>query len=401
MKGEQPPRPIGEAYPAGLLETLLEESTSLDSGGGHGCGLAGGFTQEEMRSLAPAQREQLLKELRELLKSLPRSLYEELRKHYLGEVPPAPERQASIGLGTAGFTEADDQTVTYYMDAARAYGIIIAPREACAMDIAEIESGKREWMPGDDARRLDVSRSGGKILPPLVRKPRRIKIPVPAVRDTTPALMLYKDASGSMPDPCTEECFGTIGGAILINSYRAAGAPVGVVLFDSASRPAYTDAREENLIRQLCSYMGGGTHVDLERLQEDLSAMGDHVPSFSRGITQEEAKNNPMLKRYLQKEGRISRAALQKDMPVDYVIITDGGIANLDDFAAYMKENKERFRPSIIHTGGFGLELQGYDGNTSGVYQGIAVYRAHAPQDIITFSKEVAKTNLLRRRARQ
>lgn len=325
--------------------------------------------------------------VKQMIKHLPKQTYDEIRKHYLGKDPSENKGGGSgIGTGTADITEADDTTVRYYRDAAKGYGIYVRPKRSRTIGKTKIEFGKKDFKPQDGAMGIDVRFAGGRVLPGLAKVPRHERIPYPANKDVVPNLVIYKDVSGSMPNPKHEKCYSTIAGAIYALSYRRSGAGVGVVLFDSDSAGVVTSLDENILLRELCSYRGGGTAVDMDRLKEDLEKAGKELPRSD--ITPEEARDNPLFRQYLRKEAKLKMHTAEG--MTDFVIITDGGIANIGELIGFFGENPE-YRPTIIHTGDFSLELPGYDGKTNGVYGGVTVKKAATKDDIIALAREGVK----------
>ncbi len=368
---------------------LVDESPPLQCG-------SGGMMIPEIVVDLPADKQQEVREaLRALIRHIPKKLYHELERHFFPREESA-RRTQSLGIGTS-FTEetiADAQTVEYYREAAKQYGIYIRPRRGVALSTTDIVFGKREFQAGRGTRGLDIRYSGGKILPGLTTMERMEKIIYPANREITPNLLLYKDASGTMPKPMESTCPGTIAGAILVLSYRRSGAAVGIALFDSETTEVMYSLNENELLAKLCGYKGGGTAVDIEKLKKDLAEQEkSFLPPLN--LSQRELREHPLMRKYLIKEARVSTRGLQVKQFTDFVIITDGGIANLDELTAFFRENQVQYRPTIIHTGDFSLDIPGYDQATAGTYGGITVYKANTREEIIAMTKKAARKNLL------
>lgn len=353
------------------------------------------ITPKDIQNLPPELKAQIDEELRKLLKALPKQLYEEIKKHFTGDDPAQKSQKGTgIGSGHQDVSLADKQTIDYYKEAIRAFGLYIRPKRTLSLSTVNIPSGKEDFKPSDSAVGIDLRFSGGKILPGLTKRVKQEKIPFPATKEVIPGLILYKDASGSMTNPCHAKCYGTIAGGMFLASYLKSRAPVGVVLFDDQSSEIFYSLKEDELLARLCGYKGGGTAIDMDRLKEDLEAKKEMLP-MDKELDPEELKRNPFFRKYLQKSARITGLdRLKKGRVTDFVIITDGGIANIEELVSFFHENPE-YRPTILHTGGFGISIPGYDNKTSGTYEGITIHKANEKEDLIEITKKTIKKNLL------
>ena len=353
-------------------------------------------TPNDVKSLPVDAKEKIKEELGKLIKHLSKRTYLQIKKHFFGEEENKREVLKGIGNGELDEKLADKETVDYYRDAAKEYGIYIRPKRQYSISAVEIPFGKKEWQPNDSGIGIDVVFSGGKILPGLTKSMRKEKIPYPATREVIPRLVLYKDSSGSMPDPRVLKDYATIAGAIILMSYLRSGAEVSVALFDSETGELFTSRDEYELLAKLCGYKGGGTSIDMKRLKEDLKRKLKYPPLDLR-LNEDEIKKNPFFRKYLKKNAKINfEKIIKKEHITDLYIITDGGIANIDEVIKFLQENSKTYRPTIIHTGGFPLNIPEYDSKkTNGVYEGITILRAETREDIIKLTKKSVMKNLL------
>jgi len=374
---------------ANALKPLLELH---DPDTGCKCGSGRMVCPEDVKALPQDLKGKVEDAIRQLSKHLPKDLYEEVKKHYLGEEEERKTHGKGIGAESEEPQAAELKTIEYYKDCIRAFGYYVKPKRSRGVSTVTIPFGKKDFRPGDNPLKLDLRFSGGKILPGLTKTTLTEKIPYPASTEVMPRLLLEKDVSGSMPDPRQEKCHGTIAAGIIAKSYLESGSEVGVVLFDSSSTEIVYGKNQDELLKLLCSYKGGGTSIDMEKLREDLKARSEHMPLDAR-LDINSLKNNPFFRKYLRKEAKIQLRGTGKQ-PTDLVIITDGGIANIEEMLDFCTQNPN-YRPTIIHTGGFNLDIPGYDQQTSGVYEGITVLKAESPEDIIEMAKKTTRQKLL------
>jgi len=379
------------------IEPLIDAQTraicillGLATGGGSAI-----IKPNDVQGLPPDMKTKIDEEMRKILKALPKQLYDEIKKHFTGKEQKAdPSKGKGIGTGKVDISLADQKTVDYYKEAIRAFGLYIRPKRTLSISTVNIPAGKDDFKPSDSTVGIDMRFSGGKILPGLTKRTRQEKIPFPATKEVIPGLILYKDASGSMMDPRQAKCYGTIAGGMFATSYLKSRAPVGVVLFDSESSEVFYSMKEDELLARICGYKGGGTTIDMDQLKKDLESKPEFMP-LDKDIDPEEIKRNPFFRKYLQKNARITGLdRLKKGHLTDFVIITDGGISNIDELIYFFNENPE-YRPTILHTSGFKMQIPGYDGKTSGVYEGITVLKADTREDIVEITKKTLKKNLL------
>lgn len=361
------------------------------------------LTKEDFENLPSDVRQKLEEEMKKLIKNLPKELYDKLKEHYLGKNK-VDKHGMGIGLGTTDTEEAEKGNIEDYMNAAKVYGYYIRPKRILGVSSVKINFGRKDFKPSDNPLGIDMRFSGGKILPGLAKTVRTEIIPFPKTNDFTPRAVIYKDASGSMLNPIHDWCFGTIAGTIIGLSYLRSGSEVGVVLFDSSSDELEFSRDEYSVVKKICSYKGGGTVVNIERLIKDLDNNTGFLP-FDRKLDPEELKNNPFFKKYIemmkndprytQKQARITGMdRLKKESTTDFYIITDGGIANVDELVAFFGDNPG-YRPTILHCGGFSINVSGYDQKTNGVYNGISIFKADNDKDMIQIAKDSLKKNLL------
>jgi hypothetical protein len=375
------------------IKPLLPKQKSQ---GSHPNGKKQLITPEDIKNLPVHLQNKVEEELKKLMTKLPKDLYGDIKKHFFGKEEPVEGAGSGIGDTPDKMKLAEKETIDYYRDLAQQFGIYIRPKRSLSMSTVNITFGKKDFKPTDSSLALDLRFSGGKILPGLTKTVRKEKVPFPNTQEIIPNLILYKDASGSMPDPKEHKCYGTAAGTIFILSYLRSYANVGIALFDAETSSVLFSRKEDELLKVLCGYKGGGTEVDIEQLKKDLEKSNDYRLRLDQGLNMEEIKRNPFFRRYLIKNAKITGVdRLQIKGNTDFVIITDGGIGNIKTLIDIFHEHKE-YRPTIIHTGSYTLDVEGYDQKTSGFFDGITIYKAGNREDIIGITKKTLIHNLLK-----
>ncbi len=392
-----------------LLELKDDEDQKKKNGSGKGNGTGEGgqgqgissdtlITPELIDGLSPAEKKQLKEALTDLVlgkcgQKITKGQFEELKKHFFPDENKPSQQGHGIGLGETDVSNAEKDTVDTYTLLAKKCGTYMRPKRIPAISTTPFVFGQTEFQPGDDPSGIDTVFSGGKILPGLTLNNDFTRVPELSVSQAVPNLILYKDASGSEPDPRQTICYGTIAATILALSYIQSGSTVGIALFDGETTPLLVTRDPYAAVQKLCSYKGGGTVVNIPKLLEHVKDMGGYVPR-SRDITPEELRSNPMLRQFMEKQAHVKGQTMGKNL-TDFVIMTDGGIANVYELLTFFGEHPE-YRPTIIHNGGgFGLALKGYNGK-SGDYQGVRVLRADSGEDCIAIAKKHMQDRLIK-----
>ncbi|MCX6710237.1 MAG: hypothetical protein NTV63_04800 [Candidatus Woesearchaeota archaeon] len=366
-----------------------ENPCNCPSGGGSRI-----ITKEDFDKLPAEDKQKIKQAIREMIKHMDKKKYEKIKEHFLGKESAKKDRAPGIGTGIENVESAEDKTTEYYKELAAEYGIFIRPKKTRTLSSTKQVFGKEDFKMDSPPIGIDTRYSGGKILPGLTKKIRIESIPYLKNSQSLPSLIIYKDASGSMPNPQQETCYATLAGTIFIMSYFRSGCNVGVSLFDSEMTDIFRSEDEDELIKMICSYKGGGTSIDLDRLKKDIAESKSEIPIDLKKINEEEIRKNPLFRKYLNKNGRISLQELTSQSYVDLMIITDGGIMNVDELIDFMKNN-EKYRPTIIHTGTFQLDIPGYDQQHTCSYGGITVFKADSKEDLVRISQDIIEKNLI------
>ncbi len=170
-----------------------------------------------------------------------------------------------------------DIAVLYYREMARPHLVRFPTRLANQSKEPQLE-GLDPWELGDSIDDVDWLQS-------LTQSPR----PVPGVSlvkrhygqeivrqpDRQPVdLDMYVDSSGSMPNPMVSLSYPALAGAVIALSALRAGSKVQVTLWSGKDQFLHTQGfvRDENqILRVLTSFFGGGTAFPIHRLRETYS----------------------------------------------------------------------------------------------------------------------------------
>ncbi len=178
---------------------------------------------------------------------------------------------------------------------------------------------------------------------------------------TIPHLWLSIDSSGSMKDP-RYMSEAVLGGFVLANNYHANGSKVGAMNFSADSLFLFPTRDLMDVYKVLCAYWGGGTVYDITKLKEYLKTAAYQEwfrQSGIKGIQLSTDKDYERLIHQLeperQKEFQKKQLSVKLDAKtqqlyekLDHVMLTDGGIYNLDKVIDYFNGTAQYTRHTII-----------------------------------------------------
>jgi hypothetical protein len=177
----------------------------------------------------------------------------------------------------------------WYLEKSRNYSIFIQPLKKTG-SLYPLEISDFEF--DDNIEVYSAVDSFGKIVPGIAKK---YEFHDFKGRDEgIPDAVVVIDSSGSMTDPSKYVSYAVLGAMVIARNYLENGAKVGVVNF-SNENISVPPMRGERVFDAIILYQGGGTHLDVIELE-----------------------------RYLRGAGT-----------VDVVIITDGGIENIEEVSRF------------------------------------------------------------------
>jgi hypothetical protein len=183
----------------------------------------------------------------------------------------------------------------WYMEKARNYSIYIQPRSRTG---SLYPSEIREFEFDDKIEAFNPVDSYGKLIPGIAKKYvyEDFEGMVGGISDA----VIVIDSSGSMMDPERGVSYAVLGAFVIARNYLENGARVGVVNFSNENL-SLLPTRGDVVFDHLILYQGGGTHLDVDE-----------------------------LKIYLD------RLRTQPDL----IMITDGGIENIDEVSEFISKLK-------------------------------------------------------------
>lgn len=362
-------------------------SSGDDNGEGTNNGSGSILKPEDVLRAPPHVRDQVRQGIQKLGTMLPRQEYDKIKEHFLPEENEKSTQGKGIGLGTTGVGSPDQRTKQYYREIIQQFGIYTPPQRLPGQSTERSPTAIRAYAPGDSIMHINTALSGGRIIPGLTTRREDEESAIPGTIERNPHLILYKDVSGSMSDPRHDKDPATVATGMLAFSRLRSGSAVFISLFDGEANNLVQVTTEDQVLEEICSYKGGGTHLDIERIREDVKRGFLH-PAFDtnnspNSMSQVRAQE---MRGYLRKNAKVSEGKMKGK--VDLVIVTDGGIANIDTIVEYAQENPE-LRPMILHTGGFNMGIPGYDGRTSGIYSGVRIWKVSTMEDIIEATRKM------------
>jgi hypothetical protein len=336
-----------------------------------GFGPGDGDVRKALRNATPGE---IKDALREISQKITRKEYEQI-KEWLKENGVKTPKVHNKSIGTSeGDLPVDQEVIDYYKQLSMMYPLIVTKKLLDTDTTARSWSKTKKWRPGDDPNLALPGSSGGRLLPGVTRSIMIDERPVRTTDYKVPHLLLIGDSSGSMPDPKQSKSYAVLGGYCAARSYHLHGSSVGIINFSGSSfYLPYTRELDEAL-GAISAYQGGGTTVDVEMVRKMMGPeMADlylrNPERDMRGLPREAVKKAITLNM-----GSIE-AALSAES-IDVIMLTDGGISNLNEVLELFREKAAINRATIILTHGYDQELADTDDER------IAIRRIDDPKDI-------------------
>ena len=256
------------------------------------------------------------------------------------------------GIGTAKTNLAlNDDSIPYYERLSRTHGLYICPKPLLVDVTNTYPEGSDKFRVGDPASEINVHSTGGRILPGITKKH---KYRAGKKRDTqyrVPDLNIWLDSSGSMPNP-NNGSVAVLASFILARNYWENGANVGVVNFSGDSAFLLPTRDLLGVYSMLTAFWGGGTVVNVNKIRQYLDLISKpEQRDFQFYTTEEEfIKQHGDYKRFYDKDIEIKLDQTLKETynRIDTVMITDGGIYNLQEVVEYINSTAKITRNIIF-----------------------------------------------------
>jgi hypothetical protein len=314
-------------------------------------------------------REQLEEGLDEIAKRYKKQKYEAIRDFVESETghsfdqPKVSNPMGGIGLERSNLTM-NDKHIPYYKRLASTYGLYVHKKPLVVDVFNMFPEGQTRFRVGDPVKRLNPFSTGGVILPGITR---RYKVKSGSRQDTqyrVPNLTIWIDSSGSMDDPATRMAPGVLAAYIVARTYHENEAQVGVVNFSGDSAFLFPTYEIEQVYSMLTAYWGGGTVVNVKKVKEYMERIakneGEVFPVYTTERDYEMMISDlapDRRKEFIDKNLTVDLSSKVQETyeKMDTIMITDGGIFNIEEVVGYMNETAEYTRNVIFLIDAYGL----------------------------------------------
>src|SRR3989344_1002899 len=317
---------------------------------------------QDLPTLGDLSQEQLEEALDEMIKRFGKRRYEEIRKFVEKETgkefDAAKPRgfQKGIGIERSSITFYDGQ-ISFYERLARVMGRLYLKPRAVITDVHNsYPEGQKAFTVSDPLRTLNPFSTGGRVLPGITQRHVEKHGTKTDTKDRIPNYNIILDSSGSMTHPQHRSIPITVSYVIANNAWSN-GAKVGVMNFstDVAFLPPTRDL--EKVYSLLTAYWGGGTVLNVSKIREYYQRLvGGELPNLPYFSSEQDYEQ--LLERMHPAEQKLytdKNITLQLDKPLkqlyesmDNVMITDGGIFNIEEVVDYMNSVADLTRNVIF-----------------------------------------------------
>ncbi len=353
---QDPDKEWGNAFMFGeIIKDLIPEKLGIAAHGHNGF---------EINDLS---EDQINEGLDEIIRKYGKARYDRIRKFVEAETGRIFDQKRPKNSGNHAGTDSSklerhDDQISWYERRARTHGLYIV-RKPLIVEVNDAYPQENiEFVVGDEMKRWNRFQAGGKLLPgiskkkrdePMKRKDRKFKVP---------DLFICLDTSGSMAHPDSGS-HAVLASFILARNYHKNDVRVGVMNFSADSAFLMPTRDLEATYSMLCSYWGGGTVLDTEKIRQYF----DKLAQIERGRRMPEfyASTEEDYKRLLERLPESERKQFEKKTDIevktperravceklDNIMITDGGIANLPEVVSYLNELGQATRNTIFIIG--------------------------------------------------
>ncbi|MBT6402443.1 hypothetical protein HOK09_03210, partial [Candidatus Woesearchaeota archaeon] len=333
-----------------------------NGGGGSGSGQGEGTVMGRPINIGDFTDEQIEDGLDSIIRGKNKGRYERVKEYVERQTgknfdrTPPKSKGKGIGLGSSDLKNNDDQ-IGYYERLAATYGMFIHKKPIVVDSTDSFPEGSERFRVGDAIKTLDPFSTGGRILPSITR---RKKLKQSHKRDRlykVPNANVIIDSSGSMEDP-RNGSNAVLAGFILGRNYHNNGAKVGAVNF-SVDTAFLMPTRELNdFYSMMCAFWNGGTALNIPKIKEYMERVAhSDVRDMPRYFTTEQEYEHFLgslspekQKEFVDKDLELNLRGRIKETyeKVDNFLITDGGIANIDEVVGYLNSLADVTRNTIF-----------------------------------------------------
>ncbi len=352
-------------YVIDMLEkrkNVLPKSMQNGIGTGHGEGKGMDPVIGRPINLGDFTDEQIEDGLDEIIRGKNKHRYERVKDYVEKEtgkkfdITKPKSKGQGIGLGTSNLKNNDDQ-IGYYERLAATFGAYIHKKPIIVDATDSFPEGSERFKVGDAFKTLDPFSTGGRILPSITRKK---KLKHSHKRDRlykVPDANILIDSSGSMEDPCNGSN-AVLTGFILGKNYHDNGAKVGAVNFSVDTAFLMPTRELYDFYSMMCAFWGGGTALNIPKIKKYMEQVArPDVREMPKYFTTEKeyehflgTLSSEKQKEFVDKDLELNLRGRIKETyeKVDNFLITDGGIANIDEVVGYLNSLAEVTRNTIF-----------------------------------------------------
>ena len=304
---------------------------------------------------------QIEKALDELSRKISKGLFEEVKKYVEKSRDKKFENKRKEKIAVAGLDHADiernDDQIPYYERRARTYGLYIVKKPLIVAKDDFFPEENIEFAVGDPINKWNRFSAGGIMLPGISTKRKDKPMQHKELTFKVPDLFICLDTSGSMEHPA-KFSNAVLAGFVLARNYHGNGSKVGVMNFSEDAAFQLPTRDLDKVYAMLCAYWGGGTVLDINKIREYF--MNVHRAGAKDAYKTTEKDYKQLVERLSDDERR--RLSSKQEITIktgekfacqklDNIMLTDGGIANLDEVIAYFNQLGKITRNTIFIIG--------------------------------------------------
>jgi hypothetical protein len=341
---------------------------------GGSCGCDGHSDSNVRVILERATDGEMREALREISGRITKGEFEKVKewlKDKGGRLPKLPKGARTIGT-SGGELPVDLEVIEYYKMLSTNYPLVVSKKLLETDTTIRSWSEMERWRPGADPNLALPHTSGGYYLPGVTKSIRIAENPIRSTDYKVPHLLIVIDTSGSMDDPKARKSFAVLGAYCAARSYHIHGSSIGVINFSGESFYLPYTREIDDALGAVSAYQGGGTVADVEMIRKMLG------PEMAELYAKNPERNLRDLPREaIKKEIEIGvPEEVFAAESIDVVMITDGGIFNLDEVLDLFEEKAQLNRATIVLVKGFMQEVMEIERRK------INIHRLDKPLDI-------------------
>lgn len=388
------------------------------AGGGEGeaqpqvGGTCGDFGHNHAGPASELSAEDVRKGLDTIRDTFSKHYYEMLRDFAKEEYPDAFEEVGDTsdageegGIGKGGdhtLLDWNESDIKYYRRLRR-LPVYILPKRLRSPSGGGIPMMRKPYEIGDPLEMVDIFKAHGMLLPGITPVKVKVEHMTYNWQPQVPHAYIYIDSSGSMPDPRKHKSEHVKVGVTIARNHLANDALVGIVNFSSQSYPIPLGTDLDLIIWALVGTQRGGTEVDLDKFDkilppEDRGHFTNSSGRLDRGKSEEMlewmysqgARTQQMMRQAVTKHVTIEHDSLVEVTldALDVYIITDGGIANLQELYKKFDSMAHKCRITILHC------PPTFDMKLGDLPENVAYHRIESDRDLMKIAVGVLKKNV-------